>query len=93
MSGCLRLTSSRSIPVARTLVGTERLGAGTPLLAAFSPLSPPRVCLNNRGMVWQPFSVDLIATRAERLKGDRIALECRNKSWFAEKHLAETIAF
>ena len=44
-------------------------------------------------MVWQPFSVDLIATRAERLKGDRIALECRNKSWFAEKHLAETIAF
>ena len=35
----------------------------------------------------------MIAARAERLTVDRIAVEFRNKSWFAEKHLAATIAF
>jgi len=35
----------------------------------------------------------LIAACAERLPGDRIAVEFRNKSWFASRHLNETIAF
>ena len=43
--------------------------------------------------VFRPSSVDLISACAERLPGERIAVEFRNKSWFAEKHLAETIAF
>jgi uncharacterized protein YecE (DUF72 family) len=43
--------------------------------------------------VFRPSSMELIAACAERLPGDRIAVEFRNKSWFAEKHLAETIAF
>jgi uncharacterized protein YecE (DUF72 family) len=43
--------------------------------------------------VFRASSLELIAACAERLPGDRIAVEFRNKSWFAEKHLAETIAF
>jgi uncharacterized protein YecE (DUF72 family) len=43
--------------------------------------------------VFRPSSLELIAACVERLPGDRIAVEFRNKSWFAEKHLAETIAF
>jgi len=43
--------------------------------------------------VFRPSSLELIADCVERLPGDRIAVEFRNKSWFAEKHLAETIAF
>jgi uncharacterized protein YecE (DUF72 family) len=43
--------------------------------------------------IFRPSSLELIAACAERLPGDRIAVEFRNKSWFAEKHLAETIAF
>ena len=43
--------------------------------------------------MFRPSSLELIAACAERLPGDRIAVEFRNKSWFAEKHLAETITF
>jgi uncharacterized protein YecE (DUF72 family) len=43
--------------------------------------------------VFRPTSLDLIAACAERLPGDRIAVELRNQSWFAQQHLAETIAF
>jgi len=43
--------------------------------------------------VFRPSSLELIADCVERLPGERIAVEFRNKSWFAEKHLAETIAF
>ncbi len=43
--------------------------------------------------VFRPSSLDLIAACAEQLPGYRIAVEFRNKSWFADKHLAETIAF
>ncbi len=43
--------------------------------------------------VFRPSSLELIADCVEQLPGDRIAVEFRNKSWFAEKHLAETIAF
>jgi uncharacterized protein YecE (DUF72 family) len=43
--------------------------------------------------VFRPSSLDLIVACAEHLPRDRIAVELRNKSWFAEKHLAETIAF
>jgi len=43
--------------------------------------------------VFRRSSLDLIAACAERLPGDRIAVELRNKSWFAGKHLQETIAF
>jgi uncharacterized protein YecE (DUF72 family) len=43
--------------------------------------------------VFRPSSLELIAECVEWLPGDRIAVEFRNKSWFAEKHLAETIAF
>jgi uncharacterized protein YecE (DUF72 family) len=43
--------------------------------------------------VFRPSSLDLIAACAARLPGDRIAVEFRNKSWFAENHLNETIAF
>lgn len=43
--------------------------------------------------VFRPSSLDLIAACAEHLPGYRIAVEFRNKSWFADKHLAETIAF
>jgi uncharacterized protein YecE (DUF72 family) len=43
--------------------------------------------------VFRPSSLKLIAACAERLPGDRIAVEFRNKSWFAGKHLNETIAF
>jgi uncharacterized protein YecE (DUF72 family) len=44
-------------------------------------------------LVYRPASLDLIATCAERLPGDRIAVEFRNKSSLVEKHLAETLAF
>ncbi len=43
--------------------------------------------------VFRPLSLKLISACAERLPGDRIAVEFRNKSWFAEKHADETIAF
>lgn len=43
--------------------------------------------------VFRPTGLDLIAACAERLPGDRIAVERRNKSWFAQQHLRETIAF
>jgi uncharacterized protein YecE (DUF72 family) len=43
--------------------------------------------------VYRPSSLELIAACAERLPGDRIAVEFRNKSWFAGKHLEETVAF
>ena len=43
--------------------------------------------------VFRPTGLDLIAACAERLPGDRIAVELRNKSWFAQQHLPETIAF
>ena len=43
--------------------------------------------------VFRPSNLELIAACAERLPGDRIAVEFRNKSWFAEKHVDETIAF
>jgi uncharacterized protein YecE (DUF72 family) len=43
--------------------------------------------------VFRPASLELIAACAERLPGDRIAVEFRNKSWFSERHLDETIAF
>jgi len=43
--------------------------------------------------VFQPSSLDLIISFAERLPGDRIAVEFRNKPWFSEKRLAETVAF
>jgi uncharacterized protein YecE (DUF72 family) len=43
--------------------------------------------------VFRPLSLELIAACAERLPGDRIAVEFRNKSWFAEKHADKTIAF
>jgi uncharacterized protein YecE (DUF72 family) len=44
-------------------------------------------------LVYRPASLNLIASCAERLPGDRIAVEFRNKSWLAEKHLVETLAF
>ena len=34
--------------------------------------------------VYRPSSLELISTCVERLPGDRIAVELRNKSWFAE---------
>jgi uncharacterized protein YecE (DUF72 family) len=43
--------------------------------------------------IFRSSSLELIAACAERLPGDRIAVELRNKSWFAEKHLEDTIAF
>jgi uncharacterized protein YecE (DUF72 family) len=43
--------------------------------------------------VFRPSSLELIAACVERLPGDRIAVEFRNKSWFAERHADETIAF
>ncbi len=43
--------------------------------------------------VFRPSSLDLIAACAEQLPGYRIAVEFRNTSWFADKHLAETLAF
>jgi uncharacterized protein YecE (DUF72 family) len=43
--------------------------------------------------VSRPTGLDLIAACTERLPGDRIAVELRNKSWFAQQHLPETIAF
>lgn len=43
--------------------------------------------------VYRPSSLDLITACAERLPGDRIAVELRNQSWLGEKHLKETIAF
>jgi uncharacterized protein YecE (DUF72 family) len=43
--------------------------------------------------VFRPSSLEQIAACVERLPGDRIAVEFRNKSWFAEKPLAETITF
>jgi uncharacterized protein YecE (DUF72 family) len=43
--------------------------------------------------VCRPESLELIAACAERLPRDRIAVEFRNKSWFAEQHIDETIAF
>jgi uncharacterized protein YecE (DUF72 family) len=43
--------------------------------------------------VFRPSSLKLIAACAERLPGDRIAVVFRNKSWFASRHLNETIAF
>jgi uncharacterized protein YecE (DUF72 family) len=42
---------------------------------------------------FRPSSLELIAACGERLPGDRIAMELRNKSWFAEKYLDDTIAF
>jgi uncharacterized protein YecE (DUF72 family) len=44
-------------------------------------------------LVFRPSSLDLIAACTERLPGNRIAVELRNKSWSSEKHLGETIAF
>jgi len=43
--------------------------------------------------VYRPWSLELISACAERLPGHRIAVEFRNKSWFGEKHLVETVAF
>lgn len=43
--------------------------------------------------VFRPASLDLIAACAERLPGDRIAVEFRNRSWFEERHRAQTLAF
>jgi uncharacterized protein YecE (DUF72 family) len=43
--------------------------------------------------VFRPSSLDLIATCAAQLPGDCIAVEFRNKSWFSEKYLAQTLAF
>jgi uncharacterized protein YecE (DUF72 family) len=43
--------------------------------------------------VFRPSNLELIAACAQRLPGDRIAVELRNKSWFAEKHIEETTDF
>ncbi len=43
--------------------------------------------------VFRPSSLDLIAACAEQLSGYRIAVEFRNTSWFADKHLVQTLEF
>jgi uncharacterized protein YecE (DUF72 family) len=43
--------------------------------------------------VYRPSSLELIAGFVERLPRDRIAVDFRNKSWFEERHRAETLDF
>jgi uncharacterized protein YecE (DUF72 family) len=43
--------------------------------------------------VYRPSSLELIAGFVERLPGDRIAVEFRNKSWLDERHRAEALDF
>jgi uncharacterized protein YecE (DUF72 family) len=43
--------------------------------------------------VYRPYSLDLISDFVERLPGDRIAVEFRNKSWLDERHRARTLDF
>ncbi len=43
--------------------------------------------------VYRPSSLDYIASCAEKMKGDRLAIEFRNKSWFSEKRWQDTLEF
>ncbi len=44
-------------------------------------------------LVFRRASLELIASFAARLPDDRIAVELRNRSWLADRHLADTLAF